>query len=385
MVERIKGSRISRRNKRLLLAFRDDCLLELSVGRVVRHLENMFRVAEWLRKDLDKVTKDDIKGLIAKLNSMPYSEWTKQFYRVSLRKFFKWLRKSEDYPDEVRWLKTTVRNNHTKLPEEILTQEEVKRLIMGAFGVRDRALVSFLYESGCRVGELLGLRIKDVEFDDYGAKVMLSGKTGMRRVRIVSSAPLLAEWINRHRMNSDPEAPLWINANGKQLGYRSVRRILKSAAKRAGIKKRVYPHLLRHSRATHLANHLTEAQMKEYLGWVQSSKMASIYVHLSGRDVDKAILGIYGIKPRESVKEELHPKRCLKCGSINPPTNKFCSKCGMVLDEETANRMLRMEMERRKADEILDRLVEDEEFREMLTRKIREILVARLGVINKHA
>ena len=80
----------------------------------------------------------------------------------------------------------------------------------------------------------------------------------------------------------------------KLLTYNGARGILIRLASRAGIKKRVNPHGFRHARATNLADHLTEAQMNEYLGWVQSPKMTSIYVHLSGRDVDKALLKLHG-------------------------------------------------------------------------------------------
>jgi len=58
--------------------------------------------------------------------------------------------------------------------------------------------------------------------------------------------------------------------------------------------KKVHPHKLRHSRATFLASKLTEAQMNQIFGWKQGSDMPSIYVHLSGRDMDDAILGVYG-------------------------------------------------------------------------------------------
>ena len=376
VVRRIKASKeISRANRRLLLAFKDELLLELSVGRVARHLENMFNVARWLGKDLSRATKEDVKAVIAKLNSMPYSEWTRHFYKVSIRKFFKWLRKSEDYPPEVSWIKLTVKNNNHKLPEDILTPEEVKRLIACAVNLRDKALIAVLYESGCRIGELLSLRIKDVEFDEYGAKLMLRGKTGMRRIRIVSSAPLLADWINRHPMNSDPEALLWVSERSlKPVSYQMVRKMLKTSARKAGIRKRVYPHLLRHSRATHLANHLTEAQMKEFFGWTQSSRMASIYVHLSGRDLDNALLSIYGIKVRGKESDVLKPNICPRCRENNPPTNKYCSKCGMILDEAEAIKLMRRECERRRADEILDKLMNDEEFREMLINKVKSLL-----------
>ena len=73
---------------------------------------------------------------------------------------------------------------------------------------------------------------------------------------------------------------------------------------------------MRHSRATELANYLTEAQMDEILGWVQGSKRTATYVHLSGRNVDGPLLASYGITPEKEEKAELTLKlvKCPRCG-----------------------------------------------------------------------
>jgi len=58
---------------------------------------------------------------------------------------------------------------------------------------RDKALVSGLYESGVRISEWLGVKIKDIIFDDYGAKIKVTGKTGTRQIRLIDSVPYLIE------------------------------------------------------------------------------------------------------------------------------------------------------------------------------------------------
>jgi integrase len=125
-------------------------------------------------------------------------------------------------------------------------------------------LIAVLYESGCRVGELLTLRVRHVKFDKNGARLIVDGKTEMRRLIIVASSPYLAAWLNVHPMRDDPDAVLWLGigtANQDQpLDYPSVRKMIRETARRAGVRKAVNPHLFRHSRATYLAGHLTEAQ-----------------------------------------------------------------------------------------------------------------------------
>jgi len=75
--------------------------------------------------------------------------------------------------------------------------------------------------------------------------------------------------------------------------------------------------------------------MKEVFGWVQSSKMAATYVHLSGRNIDNKILRIHGINVKEEDKEEeLKPVECPRCQYVNSPVSRYCGRCGLILDEE---------------------------------------------------
>ena len=128
------------------------------------------------------------------------------------------------------------------------------------------------------------------------AVLIVDGKTGMRRIRIVQSAPDLQEWIKQHPSREDPNAYVWIDyQNHGRLSYAMLRLILKTNAEDANIHKNVHPHLLRHSRSTQLATHLTESQLCYYSGWVIGSNMAAVYVHLSGKDIDNAIFEMNGI------------------------------------------------------------------------------------------
>ncbi len=144
--------------------------------------------------------------------------------------------------------------------------------------------------------------------------------------------------------------------------------------KEAGIKKPVNPHNFRHSRATFLAKHLTERQLREFFGW-KDYRMADIYVHLAGRDVDSALLKIYGIKMDENEKDgnKLLPKTCSRCSHTNSVTNKFCSKCGMIIDGKIAIEIIEKDIERKQADDILDKLMKDEDFKIILTEKIKSL------------
>jgi integrase len=138
------------------------------------------------------------------------AEWTYQMYCVTLKKFYRWLRGSDDYPPEVRWLKASVRNKTNITADKLLSEKEVLKLAEVAENHRDRAFVLALYESGCRIGEILGLRMKDIACDENGALLSVSGKTGTRRIRIIASCSELMSWINVHPDSKNRDAPVWI-------------------------------------------------------------------------------------------------------------------------------------------------------------------------------
>ncbi|MGB6680322.1 MAG: tyrosine-type recombinase/integrase [Candidatus Bathyarchaeia archaeon] len=229
---------------------------------------------------------------------------------------------------------------------------------------------------GVRVGELLWVKLKNVEFDQYGATMTVHGKTGSRRVRLVSSVPALSNWIQHHPNKGEPESPLWVSIgstnNGKQLKYQSLVTRIKKIARKAGIKKRVNPHTFRHSRATDLAKVLTEAQMKEYFGWTQSSDMASVYVHLFGRDTDHAILRIHGLLTKdEQIKtEQRKTKKCVYCKHENTPESEACVNCGKPLDIENA-------IQQEKHEKEFLRMLTPEIIETMIQKKVEEILSER--------
>jgi site-specific recombinase XerD len=374
-IVKVKSSEISANNKKLIMDFLDECSSNgLSIDRLLFYLNKLYKIAQFLEKDLNKATKQDIKDLLRKIELNPkYSEWTKSNYRVTLKKFYQWLEGYEEgYPEKVRWIKTGIKKNKNKLTN-LPTDDEIKKLIEAAQSVRDKALISVLYESGCRIGELLNLRLKDLEFDDYGAIILVKGKTGPRRIRLISSVPRLSVWIEHHPRKQDPESPLWVNIgtsnHNQAMMYLTVRKMLKQVAERTGLRKPVNPHVFRKARATHLASKLTEAQMCEYFGWIQGSDMPSTYVHLSGRDIDNAILRIHGKLPKENKKEQmLGTKKCPRCFYENPPEVQFCLRCRLPLDEKTA-----IEFEKRKR-EFIAGVITPEIIEKMIEERVRQIL-----------
>ncbi len=138
------------------------------------------------------------------------------------------------------------------------------------------------------------------------------------------------KWLNQF----DSDATL---TSEMQLGYRYIReKILEATMDRAGIDKPSNPHHYRHSRASHLATEMTEAQLCEWFGWVQGSDVPAKYVHLSGRDLDDAYDQMHGLYEPDEDEQQPEVVECPRCQELNEPDAAFCMRCGFALDQETA-------------------------------------------------
>ncbi|MDW8034547.1 MAG: site-specific integrase [Nitrososphaerota archaeon] len=364
---------LSKGNKKLLLDFANYLLAQgISKGRVVKYLNHLKRISGLIEKELDKVGREDLIKIIREIQkNEEYSEWTKHDYKVTLKKFYKWLKGEQEGKIFTDWFKVTVKNNNKKLPEELLTPTDIEKLSSAATNLRDRAFVLALYESGARIGEFLPIKIKQLEFDNYGALLTIHGKTGSRKIRMITCVPALIQWLNSHPYKDDKEAYVWVkfraNSGNGLITYAEACKVLRELAMKAGIKKPVNPHHFRHSRATELAKHLTEAQLCEYMGWVQGSDEASTYVHLSQRDIESAILKLHGIKTEEEEGLRFKPIVCARCKKENSPGSKFCSFCGLALDIKTA---IEVDAKIDAITELFAKVLEDPKARKIIAREV---------------
>jgi site-specific recombinase XerD len=344
-----------------------------SQGTIVRYMQIIGRLAEWLKSrgigDFKMATAKDLEEFVINYDSRRYVwasgggkrkrmvkggsvKWQYRNLVINvLRLFYKWLYRDEipeGYPPCVRKLGELIvkprldERSRVKSSDDLLTDEELLALLRACEDAstvrqakRDKALIAVLYETGCRLGEIVNLKNKDVKATEYGFKVTLVGKTGMREVPLVDSAKYLLEWANVHPRPNDPEAPLFVALSRKSFGEKltsdGVYTLIKKLARRAQIKKHVFPHLFRHTRATELTAYTSEAFLRKILGWSKSSTTPAVYIHLSGRDVEREVLRIHGIVPEEQLKPILEEQICPSCKAKNDPHVLFCTQCGSPL------------------------------------------------------
>lgn len=375
-LQRIKeADDISKENKESLFKFKDYGLSEgIGLAKLERYLYDLMKYARMLKIPFESATKAHVRAVVAELEQTDLSAETKLCFKIAIRRLHRFIRGIEEkgvYPEEVKWISTHLTEVHHKLPEELLTEDETLAIIRHTTNIRDRALLAVLAESGCRIGEIGSMSIKHVSFEEHGARLTVAGKTGMRKILVIQSAPFMQEWINMHPDNTNPDANLWISSKGQPITYTRIVCILKTSAKNAGIKKRVYPHLLRHSRATNYASKMSEASMKHYFGWTQSSRMVGRYIHMSGKATDDAIFAINGIQPeKEKVKQELQPRKCERCKTTNPSTHKFCKLCGFPLDKEEAEKLLTKDSQKMPINNLMNNIMNDPEVLEFIKKKL---------------
>ena len=247
-------------------------------------------------------------------------------------------------PPCVKWIKVKEIKGATELsPSDLLTPDEVKKMIECTKNPRDRSLLSFIAETGCRSGEASTLLIegveRDTETDGFYAK--LEGKTGKRRVYACLCAADMRRWIyDFHPMKNSAQCPVFLGYRSLQptnLKTGSILAIIQDAARRAGINKRVYTHLLRHGRASELTNLYqmpTTVAMKHF-GW-KSPRTPMTYIHTSDTDMRNSYRKMHGKSvPKEEEKSGLKDApECPKCNKRSPNGYSFCMHCHTNFEEE---------------------------------------------------
>ncbi|MDI3497930.1 site-specific integrase [Archaeoglobus sp.] len=352
LMDRIEKLETKESNKELLKRFQKELLVNnysyARIQKLLSHLIVIFR--NFPDIDFEKATAEEIKEIIAWVQSRELSPETRRDYKVALRVFYKWIEygsvKDRRAPSVMAGINVNVSRREQKLPDDILSEEDIRSLIKNATNSRAKCLIALLWETGARMGEIIDLKVRDIKPWKYGYQVVLRGKTGSRRVPLIVSEPYINEWLDEHPLKDCEEWPdvwLWVHIRdqnhgkgrimGEKADYHSLIKDIRRAAKKAGISKPVNPHNFRHSRATFLANYFTEAQMNQWFGWVPASRMPSLYVHLSGRDIDIAYATLHGLDSKEERMPKLVPKKCPRCelGKI-PAESKFCPRCGAPLD-----------------------------------------------------
>mgnify|MGYP001626189623 FL=1 len=346
MLDKIENSKTNPENKELVKNFVQFLRAEGKKQRtILRYVYTLTKIIPEIPegKPLLKCSKDDMIKIVNKINSMPLAEVTKTKCKITLKVIFKhFLGDDEYYPQQVRWIKTSSRGTNQLLPSDLLTNDDIAKLLQATRNLRDRAIISLMADAPLRPHELLGLKVASVVLDAQQPYIIIGAdtKTGQRHIPIFDSvAPLTAYMESIKELKaSDPlfiDYELLRQGKIRPMNYDSLRMMLRKLSARAGLKKKINPYIFRHTVITKYSNVLSNAQLEKIAGWRLGSSMHSVYEHLSTSDLDVALAKARGL-PVAETQNDIKARICPRCGFSNPAYQRYCGRCGAPLDIATA-------------------------------------------------
>jgi len=172
---------------------------------------------------------------------------------------------------------------------EVLSEDEVKRFLNGIpysteLEIRDRAMFELLYSSGLRVSEIVNLKISNIDFDE--GLIRFIGKGKKERITPVgeTSKLFLKKYLNIARFKIEKEIKsdyVFLNKNGKKLTRQGFWKILKKYDKKINLGKNLYPHIFRHSFATHMIERGADIRVVQELLGHSDISTTEIYTNLN--------------------------------------------------------------------------------------------------------
>src|SRR3989344_3438241 len=231
---------------------------------------------------------EELKKLEAELKIRGFSPLTVRNYKffvekflkktnmlaaASLKFFFKEVMKKE-------FNNIPLPKKENKLPE-VLTKDEVRKLIESTDTNKSRLIISSLYSTGLRVSELVNLKVQDLNLNEKTGWVR-KGKGSKDRLFVLSEdlSKELQEYINT-------KENIYLFSKTKPLTTRNIQKIVKGTTHRAGISKKVTPHTPRHSFATHLLEQGTDIRTIQAMLGHSSLNTTQVYTHISSEQLKK--------------------------------------------------------------------------------------------------
>jgi integrase/recombinase XerD len=248
-------------------------------------------ILERVGDEIQSVKQAHIIEYLKHLNSLNLSRRSQHHNMVVIRQFFKFLMREKFISVNPASL-IDIPKLSKNLPD-YLTIEEVESLLQQPdvnerFGIRDAAILEVMYSAGLRASEVCGLKVNDVNLEAGFLRIV--GKGSKERLVPIGEKAInkIKEYLNKSRglICRNPSVDyLFLNKDGKRLSRVGLWKIIKHYAKLAGIKKDIYPHILRHSFASHLIQNGADLRaVQEMLGHSDIST-TQIYTHLDTKRI----------------------------------------------------------------------------------------------------
>ena len=259
----------------------------------VNYRDDLLKYKEYLDKELISIKNADygvIRGFIAYLYDKKEGAKTITRNISALRSFYKYLVRNNKIKDNPMLLISNPKQPKT-LPH-YLTNDEIEELLKVTdkdtlYDIRDNLIIELLYSTGIRVGELVNIKVKDINMFDESIKVFGKGS----KERIVYFGKPCKEKIKKYLniRNSNNEY-LLINKRGSKLSDRGVRKIFEDIIRLNHLDISFSPHTLRHTFATHMLDDGADVRTVQELLGHSSVETTGIYTHVSNEHLRRVYL-----------------------------------------------------------------------------------------------
>lgn len=252
-----------------------------------------FLHTEHPRLPFDEAGRTHARAYLAGLFERRIAAASVRRVATTIKGFYRWLEAEERLPageagDSILRLQSPKAPRH--LPR-FLTPEETAALVAAppddtASGLRDRALLELLYGSGLRVAEVVGIDRRDLDIAQR--QVRVTGKGDRTRIALFGdpAEAALRRYLDEGRpaLARGAAEALFLSQRGNRLSRRSVQRLVRHAGRAAGVDGRVYPHLLRHTFATHMLDGGADLRIVQHLLGHASADTTQIYTAVVQRE-----------------------------------------------------------------------------------------------------
>jgi integrase/recombinase XerC len=244
--------------------------------------------------DINEITANTARQFLINLEEKKYSRRSLARKIATCRSFFKYLT-GDGIAKQNPWSMLSTPKLPRRLPNFLYMEEVTKMLDQfpeSPEGIRDKAIMETLYGGGLRVSELVKLNLLDIDVTEGEIRVM--GKGAKERIVLIGShakhaleqylSEVRPKYLMRQKKNKNV---LFLNRLGGRLTSRSVERMIATNAKKAGINKKVTPHTLRHSFATHLLGGGADLRVVQELLGHASLSTTQVYTHITKEQLKK--------------------------------------------------------------------------------------------------
>lgn len=212
---------------------------------------------------------------------------TQRANHSAIKCFFKYVL---NQPNKFRYIEYCKKNQRLPI---VHSKEEIEKLISVCDNKKHRAIICLMYACGLRVSEVINLKIADVDSSRMVINI-LNAKGGIDRQ--VMLPQVLLEMFREYYKLYKPKEYLFNGQNSVQYTSRSISQILKKCSEKAGLKKRIYPHLIRHDSFTHLLESGCDIGLIQKIAGHKNIATTNIYLHTSHTFISKINSPLNNIK-----------------------------------------------------------------------------------------